>query len=285
MGSVLFWILLITGIALLTTVLVSRRRASTASERLLDRPVPTPDRGPGEAVAASRIQDRAWVPWVFSGVCLTLLWFLVGWNLLLACATSLVGGVLCWIVLDFLLMKQAVRYEMQLAEAIDLTISALRAGSGLSDALESTGQELRQPLRDAWDEMVSRLRLGDDPNQVFETLSQRVPLPGYRLFSFVLKTNWSVGGSIAGTFSSIARGIRDRVEVLRRVRTQSAEAQFSVIGVLAITYCLAFLMWTTNPEGVDRFFGSEFGRFVTSIVVGMQGIGLLWMVKLTRIPV
>ena len=85
--------------------------------------------------------------------------------------------------------------------------------------------------------------------------------------------------------STIARAIRDRIDVVRRASSQSVETQASVVGILAITYGLALLMWNQYPERVEKFAVSEIGRFFIGFSIGLQAIGLLWISRMTRVEV
>jgi tight adherence protein B len=155
----------------------------------------------------------------------------------------------------------------------------------VTDALEVAARETRAPLGTELAEVLGRIRLGDDPKEVFQDFSSRIPLEGYRLLSFSLLVHWEVGGSLARTLASIGRTVRDRLEVQRRVRAQSAEAQFSVLGVLAITYLIGLITWTSYPERLTRFFASEIGTVLLVLTVLLQAAGLLWMHRISRISV
>ena len=83
--------------------------------------------------------------------------------------------------------------------------------------------------------------------------------------------------------ATIAQSVRDRIGLTRRIQGQSAEARFSVLGILGIVYGIALLAYTSNTERVRAFVSSEGGGWVTAACVVLQGVGLLWMARLTRI--
>ena len=61
--------------------------------------------------------------------------------------------------------------EVQLGDAIDLMVAALQVGVGVLNALESAVNELRPPLRPQLEEVLGRIRYGDDPQLSFATWS------------------------------------------------------------------------------------------------------------------
>ena len=206
-----------------------------------------------------------------------------GLDLLLGGAIAVVVMAIAWVVVDVYLARRDLLIESQLADAIDLIVSALRAGTSVAESVQRAVREARAPLRDALDEVSVRLRIGDDPSRVFVDLSKDLPLEGVRLFALSMAVHWEVGGSLAPTLSSVGRSIRDRIDVARRVTAQAAEAQFSVIFVLLITYGVALLMWKSNPERVADFVTSEVGRYLVTIAALLQACGVIWMLRLSRV--
>ena len=97
------------------------------------------------------------------------------------------------------------------------------------------------------EEVLGRLRYGDNPIAVFRGLARRVPLDNFRLFATSLAVHWEVGGSLGPTLSTVGRTIRDRIEIARRIRSMTTQSRVSTIAVLATTYFLAVLMWRNDP--------------------------------------
>lgn len=213
---------------------------------------------------------------------LLLYWFMhvTFW---LAAAFAFVVGAVAWIVEEFIARRAAIRVEEQLADSVDLIVAALQAGTGLVDALGVATQEARRPLRRCLEEMLNRLRLGDNPEAVFRDFARRIPLESAQLLAFTLSVHWSVGGSLAPALASVGQSTRHRIEFSRRVQSQATEGRASVIGMLCITYGLTFLMWKAYPDRVEGFLSSEVGVGLTAAVVFLEGIGLVWMTRLTRI--
>jgi len=227
----------------------------------------------------------SWAPWV-GGVALTaglILW--VGMIPWIATAVGILFAISLGILIHFLVARRISKLEFQLADAIDLVVSSLRAGSGLTGALEGAAREIRRPLRGHFQELLERIRLGESPEAVLLNLEARIPLESFRLFTFTLAAHWGGGGSLATTLSNVGRTIRDRVDVARRVRSQAVETQASVAGVLLVTYGLAAFMWNNDPDRMDLFVASELGSMFIGAAILLQGVGLFWVSRLTRIEV
>jgi len=203
----------------------------------------------------------------------------------IAVSVAVLSAALVAVGLRSLEARRVGIFESQLADGIDLMVSTLRAGGGLTDALGGAIRESRAPFRAALSELVERIRLGDPPREVLEDLEERIDLESFRLFSFTLGAHWEGGGSLATTLSDVGRSIRDRVDVARRVRSQAVETQASVVGVLVVTYGLALLMWNNYPDRMRTFTESELGGMFIALTILLQGVGLLWITRLSRVEV
>jgi len=208
--------------------------------------------------------------------------FLIGVRFELAGAVGFLCGVCAWLGDEYVAERRTALIETQLSQAIDMLVASLRVGAALLVAFESALGESRAPLRPYLEDIVGRFRLGDDPRVVVAELPERVPLETFRLFSLSLAVHWDVGGSISATLATVGRTIRDRIEMGRRVRAQAVESHLSVVVVMAIAYALAYLMWRANPERLAAFVGTDIGLNLVALVIALQGVGLIWMGRISR---
>ena len=222
------------------------------------------------------------VPPAAGAIVAATLWLAVRLPIEVAGAAGILVGVLSHLVEDHLAGQRAATIEMQLAEAIDLLVGSLRAGSSLLAAFESALQESEPPLRPYFQEVAGRIRLGDDPLVAVGDLPRRVPLETFRLFAASLAIHWEVGGSLATTLATVGKTVRDRIELSRRVRAQGIEAHASVAVVLVLAYLLGFLMWRANPDRLEALVRSGIGTELVAGVIVLQAVGLVWMSKMSR---
>lgn len=245
-----------------------------------------------DAEAAERIERLAltpslrrhrWIPWVGAGFVVSILLFVVRLPVVYGVAITVIVGVLGWIIEGWIAAKAALRLETQLANAIDLMVASLSAGSGVMEAVESAANESAKPLKADLQQVLGRIRLGEKPSQVFEDLATRIPLENFRLFSFTMAVHGEVGGSLAPTLATVGKSIRDRIEIGRRIRAQSTQAQASVVGVVCITYFLGLLMWRTNPDSFEEFLSHPVGANFMAGAMVLQALGLLWITRLSQL--
>lgn len=226
---------------------------------------------------------RTWIPYAAGAIALLALVFIAKLAAVFAIALAVVIGTLAYLVEDSMHESRLAKLDTQLANSLDLMVAALHGGAGLAQAIESAAGETPEPLKSEWSELLGRMRYGESPVQVFDDFSKRIPLESYRLFSFTMIVHSEVGGSLAPILATVGRSIRDRIEIARRVRSQSTEARASVMGILVIIYFLGLLMWRTNPPAFERFVAHELGQNLLAGALIMQALGMLWIAKIAKL--
>ncbi|MGO8746615.1 MAG: type II secretion system F family protein [Thermoguttaceae bacterium] len=247
--------------------------SAEVSEALPPAPVPA---------ARSFLVRYRFVPWMLGLVTAGILHFACGWPPPFVIAVSMIVGLLGARLESFLAVRQAARIETQLADAIDLMVAALRAGAGIADALENAMYESRSPLLPQLEEVVGRIRFGDEPRAVYHGLTERVPLETFLLFASALSVQAETGGSLAPTLASVGRTIRDRIEIARRIRSNSAQSEVSTMAVFVLTYFIALLVWRGNPEQMHEFLATKIAQWTVAGSILLQAAGVVWMSLISR---
>ena len=210
-------------------------------------------------------------------------WLLLSAPTIIAAAVSVIFAVLSFVITEMLIDKRNFKLEQQLVDSIDLMVASLRAGSGLFDAMEQAVAEVDAPLKPVLEETLARIRYGEQPQKVLRSLGERVPIESFWLFSLSQSVQWEVGGAIAQTLASIGNFIRDRVDIARNIRSQTAQARASMVAVAGIAYFIGFMVWRSNPHRMQLFIDTEVGKMLLAITVVMQAVGLIWITRLSRI--
>ena len=182
----------------------------------------------GVVIGTRRLRRRwIWVPWVLGAAASLIVLFVLQLSFPYVLAVGLMIGLLAGQVEAFFAARHAAKLERQLADAVDIMIGAVGAGASVGAAIDAAITESHEPLRPYLEEVSGRIRLGDDASEVFRSLAERVPLETFLLFSSALSVHWEVGGKLTSTLTSVGRTIRDRIEVARRIRSNTAQSQFS----------------------------------------------------------
>ncbi len=234
------------------------------------------------ASALSRTSRRLsrnwiWLPWVIGvGIAVTV-WLIFGWPIQYVVAIGAVVSLLLSQVESFLQARHIAVLERQLADAIDIMIGAVSSGAAVGPAMDAAMMETDRPLKPYLEELSGRIRLGDEPIQVFRSLADRVPLETFLLFASSLAVHYEVGGRLAPTLATVGRTIRDRIEVTRRIQSNIAQSQFSTFAILGLIYLIAVIVWRNGPEPMREFVTSTVGSWFVAGSIIMQAVGIAWM--------
>jgi Flp pilus assembly protein TadB len=283
MGSIVALLGIGLGLAF-TAVLWQRIRVQQLSRERLAEAEPLPEAAREEpAEPVPFVQNHYLIPWLAGLAVATIVYYAVGWPAIFAATFGLMAGLLGGQLELFRISWVTFRIEQQLADALDLMAAALQAGAGTMSAMENAVLEARAPLRPQLEEVLGRIRYGDDPAAVLHALEQRVPLEVFRLFVSALTVHWETGGSLAPTLATVGRVVRDRIEVNRRIRSLTTQARVSVIAVLCLTYFLAVVMWRNDPARMQQFLATAVGQYLAAGALLLQAVGMVWSSALSRL--
>jgi Flp pilus assembly protein TadB len=260
-------------------------RARTLARQRMESSAEVVGPSPAEQIPTARpfLVRYRFVPWLVGLLAAGVLFSLFGWVLPFVIAVGLIVSLLGGQLESSLAARRTARVETQLADAIDLMVAGLAAGASVPDALENATRESRSPLRPQLEDVVGRIRFGDDPRTVYQGLIQRVPLETFLLFSSALSVQSETGGSLAPTLASVGRTIRDRIEIARRIRSNSAQSEVSTLAVMLLTYFIALIVWRTNPEQMSQFLATSIGQWAVAGTILLQAAGLVWMSFVSRL--
>lgn len=222
---------------------------------------------------------------------LVLLCSLIFWGIMVAgvglpwsygSAFTVLFMLIMWQVEDWWFQYRLRKTEQQLAASIDMMVSAVKSGVSLQAAMESAMRYSRAPWKQELQEVVGRIRYGDNPIEVLNDLSQRIPLETVRLFAQTLAVNWSAGGRLSQTLANVGRTIRDRMELTQRMHAMTTQARLSIISVIGVTYFIAAMMWRNDPERMSDFLQSLVGQGMVTTAIVLQAVGIVWISWLSR---
>lgn len=264
-------------IALVAVGWRSVRRREIAWQRLAEV---NQTRAEGERVPVGvrRLHRRwIWAPWGLALIVAGVTALVSRFSMPYVVALGVMVGFLASQLESFLAARHAATLEGQLADAIDIMIGAVDAGAGVGAAIDAAITECRAPLQPYLEEVKGRIQLGDEPAEVFRSLAQRVPLEAFLLFTSALAVHWEVGGKLSSTLTTVGRTIRDRIDVARRIRSNTTQSQFSTLAIIGLTYFIAVIVWRNGPEQMEEFVRSSVGSWFVAGSVVLQAVGIVWM--------
>jgi tight adherence protein B len=180
--------------------------------------------------------------------------------------------------------KRLDAFQQGLPEALDLMVSALRAGHSLIAALGSVARECADPVGCEFKTCFEEQNYGLELKSALENLIKRVPLQDLRIFATAIMIQKESGGNLAEVLDKTGHVIRERFRLKRQVGVHTAQGRmtgwvltFLPIVLGAIMYFInpemMSVLWT-NPTGIKMLWASGvmiiIGGFVINKIVNMD---------------
>lgn len=136
-----------------------------------------------------------------------------------------VGGVFVWI--GGKANKRMAMIEEQLPEAVELMVRSLRVGHPFSSAIDIVSKEVADPLGTEMGLISDEAAYGRDMGETLKAMAERLDMQDLRFLAVAVTIQQTSGGNLAEILDGLAKVIRARFRLFRRVKAITAEAKWS----------------------------------------------------------
>jgi len=136
-----------------------------------------------------------------------------------------VGGVFMWI--SGKANKRMALFEEQLPEAVELMVRSLRVGHPFSSAVQIVARELPDPLGTEMGVISDEAAYGRDMGETLKAMAERLDMQDLRFLAVAVTIQQTSGGNLAEILDGLAKVIRSRFRLFRRVKAITSEAKWS----------------------------------------------------------
>jgi len=136
-----------------------------------------------------------------------------------------VGGVFVWI--NKKASSRMSMMEEQLPEAVELMVRSLRVGHPFSSAVQIVAKEVADPLGTEMGVISDEAAYGRDMGECLKAMAERLDSQDMRFLAVAVTIQQQSGGNLAEILDGLAKVIRSRFRLFRRVNAITAEAKWS----------------------------------------------------------
>lgn len=155
--------------------------------------------------------------------------------------------------------KRLKQFEVQLPDAIDMLVSAMRAGYSFQAATQFIGEEMPQPLGPEFARFYDEQRLGIEVRTALLGMQERVDSLDLKMFVTAVLIQRETGGNLSEVLSNLADLVRARIAMRGHIQTLVAEPKISA-KFLALMPVVVFIAL--------RFFNRTFVEPLTTQTAG-----------------
>ena len=235
------------------------RRLSTdkATTLLLPLPQKTPlSRIPvyGNLPAKMQQAGMAMKPVVFLGIsgliaALIFVVFSLTLGLVPALFLSILSGMTIPMSLINIIRKNRVeRFSQQLPDALELMMRGLRVGHPLNTTIENVASNMSDPISTEFGIMADQITYGDSLTEAMFDLANRIDQEDMHYLAVSVSIQHGAGGNLAKMLGTLAKVIRGRFAMRRKIKALSAEGRISAIILSALPLIMYGGTMLTAPD-------------------------------------
>lgn len=143
-------------------------------------------------------------------------------------------------------------FEEQLPDALDLMVRSLRVGHPINAAIAIVAREMPDPLGTEFGLIADEATYGMTITDALQRMSERVPVHDLRFLSIAVNIQSTSGGNLAEILDGLAKVIRARFKLFRKVKAITAEARWSGWFLSIFPVVALLLVQLVEPQYYDR---------------------------------
>ncbi|KRS10780.1 pilus assembly protein TadB [Roseovarius atlanticus] len=161
-----------------------------------------------------------------------------------------VGGIFVWV--NMKAGKRMAMLEEQLPDAIELMVRSLRVGHPFSSAIGIVANEVADPLATEFGVIADEAAYGRDMGEALKDMAERLDMQDLRFLAVAVTIQQQSGGNLAEILDGLAKVIRARFRLFRRVKAITAEAKWSGKFLSAFPILALIAIQMIKPDYYDE---------------------------------
>ncbi|SFH15033.1 type II secretion system protein F (GspF) [Palleronia marisminoris] len=202
----------------------------------------------------------------------------------IVCAVAIgVGGVVVWV--NNKAKKRMAMIEEQLPDAVELMVRSLRVGHPFSSALGAVAKEVPDPLGSEMGVIADEAAYGRDTGEALKAMAERLDMQDLRFLAVAVTIQQQSGGNLAEVLDGLAKVIRSRFKLFRRVKAITAEAKWSGMFLSGFPVVAIMVIMMIKPDYFDDVKQTAYFVPACLVVAGFLVVNLFVMRSLVNIKV
>ncbi len=210
---------------------------------------------------------------------------LLSGSLVLAVGMVFVAAFVPILLIEMKVSSRRESFEEQLPQMLNLMSGSLRAGWGLTQALDLIAHELPPPASVELRRVQTEVRLGRPIEQALEQMANRLDSKDFHWVVSAIAVQREVGGNLAEVLDIVADTMRERGALRRHARALSAEGRLSAGILFALPVFEAVVLTLMNREYMSLMVVDPLGRAMGMLAIVLLAVGGFWFYKVIKVEV
>lgn len=200
-------------------------------------------------------------------------------------ASFLIGVSAVYIWVNSKAKKRMALFEEQLPDAVELMVRSLRVGHPFVSAIQIVAKESEDPIATEFGIISDESAYGRDVSEALKEMAERMGMQDLRFLSVAVTIQQQSGGNLAEVLAGLAKVIRARFRLFRRVKAITAEAQWSGKFLSAFPLIALMVILFNDPGYYDGVMDHPWFIPACFVVGILLTVNLIVMRSLTNIKV
>ncbi len=222
--------------------------------------------------------SKFWFFSVMSGIIFTSLVMLAGQPAVVIFLVSIIGFAgFPRFVLKFKIGRRQKKFLNDFSDALESMVRLLKAGMPVAEAIAMMSREYSGPVGEEMLKIYEQQKIGIPLAEACVKAAERMPITEMQMFATGIAIQQQTGSSLSEVLLNLAKVIRARFRLKRKIQALSAEAKASamIIGSLPIIVCGG--LYAVNPEYMYPLFNTLKGKYYLGGAVCWMCMGVLIM--------
>ena len=196
-----------------------------------------------------------------------------------------VGGLLPITWLRLSIRRRHRLFQLQLPDAIDMLVNAMRAGYSFQASLKFIGEEIQAPLGPEFMRVYEEQRLGVEVRTALLALQRRVIDLDLRMFVTAVLIQRETGGNLSEILERIATLMRERAALKGEIEALTAESKLSARILAALPFFVLGALMLLQPGFIKPLTDSNYGSWVLVGAFLSISLGYMVMMQIANIDI
>ena len=170
----------------------------------------------------------------------------------------------------------------QLPEAVDELARAARTGRSLEQCFRVVATDTPSPLGDEFRLCAQKLDLGLALRDAIKDLPTRTGLVSLNILVMALSVHMVTGGDLVHVLDRLAHTLRARIQYLGRLAAATAASRATAILMIVLPPMILLFFMLRDANYFQELMSTPYGRGMTLVAVGLDIIGILWVLRILR---
>lgn len=188
-------------------------------------------------------------------------------------------------VVKTLRKKRLEKFSGQLGDALMTVSNCLRSGFSFRQAIERVSTDMPDPIAEEFKAALLEVSYGASMESALDGIARRMENSDMEMINSAIKVQQQVGGNLSEVIDNISDTIKDRIRIRQSLKTLTAQGRMSglILGLLPVVALIFMTM--LNPEYMNTFYTTQFGRLLLTISFVMELTGFFVIRKIVNIKI